>query len=211
MFKKRGFTLIELLVVVAIIAVLIALLLPSLQRVRTMSKITVCMNNLRQWGTIHTLFANDNNGQFIDNPRCDRGSPENVHMYNFANYLMDKFKASESMFFCPLKPGKLKLIWGWYTNIGYNYFGRYDKPFNTFYFRKGYESPMRTDNPGWWVLMSDECRTWESQTNHVLPEGFTTNILCADGGVEYQNDTSAMEPLFDAGSGYWQWWKYSIR
>ena len=48
MRRKEGFTLIELLVVIAIIAVLMAILMPALNRVREQGKRAVCLNNLHQ-------------------------------------------------------------------------------------------------------------------------------------------------------------------
>ena len=60
MKKKKAFTLIELLVVVAIIALLISILLPSLSRARELSKRVVCGANMRGVGQSSKIYANDN-------------------------------------------------------------------------------------------------------------------------------------------------------
>jgi len=57
----RGFTLIELLVVIAIIAILAAILLPSLQRAQKTARGTVCASNLKNVAMGHFYYADDNN------------------------------------------------------------------------------------------------------------------------------------------------------
>ena len=59
---KRGFTLIELLVVVAIIALLISLLLPSLNRAKQQARQLQCSTNLRAMGEASNFYAADNSG-----------------------------------------------------------------------------------------------------------------------------------------------------
>ncbi len=59
MGKPRGFTLIELLVVIAIIALLLAILMPALQRVKKQAQGVVCQSNLKQVGTAAFMYAEE--------------------------------------------------------------------------------------------------------------------------------------------------------
>lgn len=62
--SKHGFTLIEVLVVVAIIALLISILLPSLRKAREEAKKTVCVSNLSQLGKASTAYLGSNRNRF---------------------------------------------------------------------------------------------------------------------------------------------------
>ena len=65
MKRTKGFTLIELLVVIAIIAILLAILMPALNRVREQGKRISCMSNLKQLMLGWEMYAEENDGKII--------------------------------------------------------------------------------------------------------------------------------------------------
>jgi len=86
-----GFTLIELLVVIAIIALLMAILMPSLQRVRDQAKTIACQSNLKQWGLVWSMYTEENHSKFPDYMAGD-----------WMQKLVDYYSNSEKLLYCPM-------------------------------------------------------------------------------------------------------------
>ncbi len=89
MCRKSAFTLIELLVVVAIIAVLVAILLPALNAARETAQGVLCQSNLRQCGTVFQMYIDDNGG-FLPYNSWDAShptySPSGLNLYSSSPY-----------------------------------------------------------------------------------------------------------------------------
>jgi prepilin-type N-terminal cleavage/methylation domain-containing protein/prepilin-type processing-associated H-X9-DG protein len=113
MRKPKGFTLIELLVVIAIIALLMAILMPALQRVKEQAQSIACQAKLRQWGLAFKFYTDDNEGYF--NRR-----EEQLWMTAMEPY----YNEDPDMLLCPTATRLMENTadWGTFkaaTNIGY--------------------------------------------------------------------------------------------
>ena len=75
---------IELLVVISIIVMLVAILLPAIQRVRRQARAVACQSNLRQWAVVFSMYVNDTGGRLpyhFPNGASDHVWPHATHSY----------------------------------------------------------------------------------------------------------------------------------
>jgi hypothetical protein len=86
------------LVVIAIIALLLAVLMPSLRRVRQQAKASVCQSNLHQWSLVFSMYDNDYEGRF-----CNGCSSYNTNdKRHWATALRSYYFHDPQITLCPL-------------------------------------------------------------------------------------------------------------
>jgi len=136
MKRNHGFTLIELLVVVAIIALLIAILLPSLSRAREMARRTACAANLNSQGNMMAVYAADYDNAIPYFDTATGGHWLTDLPIEFGDYLlmmktasMTNAQSTRRIFYCPSNPEQnADFMWTQFAatehrrSLGYNYF-----------------------------------------------------------------------------------------
>ena len=136
LLRKRAFTLVELLVVIAIIALLLSILMPSLQKVRDQSHKVVCSSNLHQLGISMNMYAQNNRETvpgidpvFTTEQRVDAVSYRSYFdsangwhdfgsTWRWLSLIYPKYVNDGKVFYCPGSYVKYKDRWKYYGKDG---------------------------------------------------------------------------------------------
>ena len=231
---RGAFTLIELLVVIAIIAILAALLLPTLAVAKEKARRTTCCSGLRQLGLAVQMYGNDNRQTVPTGVRDDGG--EHTIWIGTNTFNAIRQYSGTNMSTCPSLAGTFQYYeapYGWV--IGYSYNGGHKTPWPG---QPGppWVSPQKlTDSPlltlacdlnqyaepsggeGW--VIAPHCAAGAAQqggvpfiwvktlTTSKQAGGKGGNILLLDGSVVWKNlKQSTNYAASEFGGGYWGAW-----
>jgi len=187
---KFGFTLVHLLVLIAIVALLVALLLPMIERFREKANLAICKDNLRKIGNSLILYAHANGGDFPVSPTV-----ENPHVELIRSLTAGKFIGDPQTYYCPSeqRPGLSYSDQNFKSGIiGYYYYSATSvstDPALSKFLRGGVTWPRMlntTMDPKSWV-MSD---IWVSALPTSHP-GYKkgVNYLMLDGSVGFVSES----------------------
>lgn len=168
--RSKAFTLIELLVVVSIIALLVSILLPSLQRAREQTRRVVCASNIRNLYLGLTMYAQDNNGRF---PKpVGNVEPWNVGWAE-GQILQDSYGCTIEVTTCPTAERDFidallnhrQQGWGW--GFGYGVITSLNGSLpSRAYPDKVPDAPGKLTDPSWSTVAVDICFRWAHDWGH---------------------------------------------
>ena len=210
----RGFTLIELLVVIAIIALLVSILLPSLQKAKDLAKSVVCLSQLKQWSLSLGMYTNDYNNQLFLHDGSNGGVGNPTWEYVLAN--LEYALNDQNFYRCPAQDKSLMADWTTYVANaymwGYNYM-------NSVGFVNGMLGDVKTD-PSTSIMMAEYPHLYnDTSSSSMIACGWyhdqclatifgamhngNINFLFLDGHTEGSEDTGTPSKDYYLFQRYW--------
>lgn len=197
--RYKGFTLIELLVVISIIAVLISILLPSLNVAKRQAMVLRCMSNLKQIGVGLGNYVVEFNGQY---PTPSTISPEHIYTEEYGLNVIDNRpvlyeiagnRAAE-LYFCPVvggSPADNVVVTPWshefYTQTAAD---RHSVSYNMFFL-------ITEAVPGWnwsWSNSGNPDTNGDGHPDGPYEWGRSNAAVMADGNVNWPSNANGGYP-----------------
>lgn len=202
---RRAFTLAELLVVVTVLAVLLALAMPSLRHARRAARTTVCLQHLREFGHGLHMYAGENGGRALPLAYTDRGiigdGPE-IYWWGtngaegvdrrrgFLWPYLREHTGRGSVWECPAQPPG-----------SYEFQGRARQPTSTYGYNGYYLCPPHT--PGWAYAIGH--RPWRRLAEVRSPQttlAFADTLIDLGGSRPFNN--ALLDPPYVFERGRWR-------
>lgn len=208
MRKTNGFTLIELLVVVAIIALLVAILIPSLQQARELAIQAVCASNQHQMVLALILYTHDYQAALPPSSwRVPWGGQANVLRGEVFDTLLEAYGTAGEMWFCPNTVEFFESYDGWLDEFprclrgtAVDDLGTFDDVMIGYYYGGGLipgahnvgttpeeiKSPHKATDPSTWVLTADYLGLWWDPSMGQVYDPYAVmavNHLKPSGGI----------------------------
>lgn len=181
--KQNAFTLIELLVVIAIIALLVSILLPSLNKAKDLANQVVCGSNQHSIGMAFLMYANEYDGR-LPMPLVKSGVIYGTAVLadygqghgGFGKLLDVGMVDNRELFICPKRSNWTSTWWSPYT--------------------------MRIEPPTQWPTGATNANFFQNPGAWKLPDG-GTYWLAADLYYEYNHGQDGINVLFQDGHVTW--------
>ncbi len=189
-----GFTLIELLVVIAIIALLMGILLPSLNRAREQGKKIVCLNNMRQMGIALQAYLIDSDYR-LPSSSCHVADPNQYWLRILAKYARENL-----LFRCPSEKAKEFVDWNKPLNEQSEYLRWSSFALNSLldahcqYNRGRYNNVNNVRHPGYCICVSEAPSSWTTY-DHIHPESWGS-LEQAKGQIAWDRHKQTSNYLF---------------
>lgn len=203
-----GFSLVELLVVIAIIALLAALLLPTLAGAKERSRRVRCLNQIRQLLVGAHLYAGDNQER-LPSGSSEFPDAEDSHIPVISGQTrtnLIKYAGNAQLLECPGLGKPFGQPGGWYYPdygyvIGYNYLGGHlNTPWPKFREYSGWRSPQKTMDDSFLVLWTDLNDWSPGYGKSFAPHGVNGPIL-VDGDASNSSADGATSKEIGAKGG----------
>jgi len=192
--NNGGFTLIELLVVIAIIALLLGILLPTLNSARRQAKKIACFSNMRQMGVALQAYLIDSE---------NRLPPSSCHLSDPNQYwlkILTKYTGEKLLFRCPSDEAKNFVDWNLpldeqsddlrWSSFALN--GLLDPRCS--YNRGRYNNVINIRLPGYCIYVSESPSSW-TKYDHIHPETWGS-LDQAKGQVAWDRHNGTSNYLF---------------